>query len=539
MSEAVQTAGARLSPGLRYRDVGAAIVWLSTAFGFERRSVVADGNGHVSYAELSFGNTIIMLAAVKGFEIDRYMAQPDDIGGAETQCCYYAVDDIDAHYVRARNAGCEIVIDLKTASNGERNYTCRDPEGHLWSFGTYDPWQRHLATEGARSAADNYYSVAAASAERTAHTLPRRLAAGVSLAALVAVSTAAWMYGESWRASREASAAPAVAVGPEAMMGSEFADATSQLIVKEARRRLLAERTARRAAERASLAAREEAAHERSLRVSAEQTMKSLAEQLASAQRDKSFVQSATTAEFERALSSERTAKEAAERTAAAAEKTAQAAREDAEAAERTAAAAEKTAQAAQKETQTAERAAKEARAAEQTAKDALAAEQTAKEAAVKAADATRSQLAEAQAATVAAEKAAEEARARLAFVSQGKDGSSIASIDELRKQMQAEQAAREAAEREIAEARSSLARERSQRQAAWRTVEQLKKRLAMVGANPQIVQQVPAPKKAVRRAKPAAQPNTVAAQPAEPATSSTKTASEWSVYSGPAFFKQ
>ena len=518
MSEAVQTAGARSSPGLRYRDVGAAIVWLGTAFGFERRSVVADGNGHVSYAELSFGNTIIMLAAVKGFEIDRYMAQPDDIGGAETQCCYYVVEDIDAHYVRARNAGCEIVIDLKTASNGERNYTCRDPEGHLWSFGTYDPWQRHLASEGARSAADNYYSVAAANAERTTHTLPRRLAAGVSLAALVAVSTAAWMYGESWRASREASAAPAVAVGPEAMMGSEFADATSQLIVKEARRRLLAERAARRAAERASLAAREEAAHERSLRVSAEQTMKSLAEQLASAQRDKSFVQSASAAEFERALSSERTAKQAAERTAAA---------------------AEQTAEAAQRNAKTAERTAKEARAAEQTARDALAAEQAAKEAAVQAAEATRTQLAEAQAAKVAAERAAEEARTRLAFVSQEKDGGSVASIDELRKQMLAEQAAREAAEREIAEARSSLARERSQRQAAWRTVEQLKKRLAMVGANPQIVQQVPAPKKAVRRAKAAAQPKAVAAQPADTATPSTKTAAEWSVYSGPDFFKQ
>ena len=114
----------------------------------------------------------------------------------------------------------------------------------------------------------------------------------------------------------------------------------------------------------------------------------------------------------------------------------------------------------------------------------------------MQAAEATRTQLAEAQAAKVAAERAAEEARTRLAFVSQEKNGGSVANIDELRKQMHAEQAAREAAEREIAEARSSLARERSQRQAAWRTVEQLKKRLAMVGANPQIVQQVPAPKK-------------------------------------------
>jgi uncharacterized glyoxalase superfamily protein PhnB len=34
------------------------------------------------------------------------------------------------------------VLDIKTQDYGGRDYTCRDPEGHIWSFGTYDPWQQ-------------------------------------------------------------------------------------------------------------------------------------------------------------------------------------------------------------------------------------------------------------------------------------------------------------------------------------------------------------------------------------------------------------
>lgn len=493
MNEAVQLAGGRSSPGLRYRDVGAAIVWLSTAFGFERRSVVADGAGHVSYAELSFGNTIIMLGAVRGFEIDRYMAQPDDIGGAETQCCYYVVDDIDAHYVRARNAGCEIVIDLKTGAKGERTYTCRDPEGHLWSFGTYDPWEAHVTAAGARHAADSYYSAASAEAGHASATFPRRLAAGVSIAALVTACAALWVYGESWRSSREASAAPAVAVGPEVMISEQFANVLEQRAVKDARRRLSLERTARRAAERASMAAREEAAEERNLRVSAEQAAKELAEKLASMQRARDAAEQA----------SAQHAKDLAEQLAS---------------------------------TQRAKTAAQTGGAAE--VERALAAERTAKEQAERAADDARVQLAAAQTAKAAAEQAATEARARLAFVSESAKEGSEQAIAGLRKQMLAEQAAREAAERATQEARDSLARERSLKQAAWRTVEQLKRRLAMVGDNPQIVQQVPAPKAAAKRAKAAAArpKKAVAAQSAETVPSPTMTAAEWNMYKGPAF---
>jgi uncharacterized glyoxalase superfamily protein PhnB len=51
------------------------------------------------------------------------------------------VPDPDAHYARAKAEGAEIVIDIKDEDYGGRGYTCRDLEGHVWTFGSYDPWQ--------------------------------------------------------------------------------------------------------------------------------------------------------------------------------------------------------------------------------------------------------------------------------------------------------------------------------------------------------------------------------------------------------------
>ncbi|MPN55348.1 hypothetical protein SDC9_203030 [bioreactor metagenome] len=58
----------------------------------------------------------------------------------ETQSACVIVSDADAHYARATAAGAEIVIDIADQDYGGRGYACRDPEGHLWWFGSYDPW---------------------------------------------------------------------------------------------------------------------------------------------------------------------------------------------------------------------------------------------------------------------------------------------------------------------------------------------------------------------------------------------------------------
>ena len=140
MSITAKAARATTIPCLRYHDAPAAIAWLCQALGFEKQLVVPDNDGGIAHAQLSFGNGMIMLGSVTDSEYGRLMRQPRELDGANTQSCYLVVDDADSVYRRAVEAGAEIVLDIKDEEYGGRGFTCRDPEGHVWSLGTYDPW---------------------------------------------------------------------------------------------------------------------------------------------------------------------------------------------------------------------------------------------------------------------------------------------------------------------------------------------------------------------------------------------------------------
>ena len=142
---AVQSPGRTIIPTLRYRDVAAAVDWLCAAFGFEKHLLVPGENGGVRYAELTFGDGMIMLGPVQDSPFDGLMMQPADAGGAETQICYLFVEDAGEHCAMAKAAGAEIVLDIKEDDGGGRGYSCRDLEGHIWNFGTYNPWMRQPA----------------------------------------------------------------------------------------------------------------------------------------------------------------------------------------------------------------------------------------------------------------------------------------------------------------------------------------------------------------------------------------------------------
>ena len=133
---------ATVIPCLRYRDAPAAIEWLCSTFGFNKQAVYPNSDGTIAHAQLTFGNGMIMLgsAVEKATEWGKLIKQPDQIGGAETQSAYLIVADADVLYARAKAAGAEIVIEIKDEDYGGRGFSCRDIEGHLWSFGTYDPW---------------------------------------------------------------------------------------------------------------------------------------------------------------------------------------------------------------------------------------------------------------------------------------------------------------------------------------------------------------------------------------------------------------
>jgi uncharacterized glyoxalase superfamily protein PhnB len=131
-------------PSLRYHDAPAAIEWLCRAFGFEKRLVVPGADeGTVVHAELVRGGAMIMLGSCDshgGNEFDRRVRPASDLGGKTNQAIYLVVEDADAHYAQAMEAGAETLLKIEDAGHGGRGYSCLDLDGNVWSFGTYDPW---------------------------------------------------------------------------------------------------------------------------------------------------------------------------------------------------------------------------------------------------------------------------------------------------------------------------------------------------------------------------------------------------------------
>jgi uncharacterized glyoxalase superfamily protein PhnB len=117
-------------PTLRYTDAKAAIDFLETAFGFERKAVHEDEDGVVLHSELTHGSGMVMIGTRKGG--DRF-----DTGRA---VIYVVVPDPDAVHARAVAAGAPIAQELVDQDYGSREFAAEDPEGNVWSFGTYDPF---------------------------------------------------------------------------------------------------------------------------------------------------------------------------------------------------------------------------------------------------------------------------------------------------------------------------------------------------------------------------------------------------------------
>ncbi len=132
--------GSAIIPTIQYKDASKAIEWLCKAFGFEKHLEVSGENGTIIHAQLSFGNAMIMLGSENNNEYGKLLRTPKELNGLNTQAPYIIVEDIDEHYEKAVQAGAEIVIAIKDEDYGGRGYTCRDREGHIWNFGSYNPW---------------------------------------------------------------------------------------------------------------------------------------------------------------------------------------------------------------------------------------------------------------------------------------------------------------------------------------------------------------------------------------------------------------
>jgi len=129
-----------IMPALRYRDAPAAINWICQVFGFTRHAVYAQPDGSIGHAELTLGGGMIMLGSEKNDEYGRGFKSPAEMG-AETRSAYIVVADVDAVFARAQSSGALIVRPLQDTPYGSREFAVKDPEGHSWSVGTYDPWK--------------------------------------------------------------------------------------------------------------------------------------------------------------------------------------------------------------------------------------------------------------------------------------------------------------------------------------------------------------------------------------------------------------
>jgi uncharacterized glyoxalase superfamily protein PhnB len=139
MAQGIQNKKMAVVPTIPYRNPSVMVDWLCEAFGFEKGLVIKSESGDVKYAHLSLGGSTIMVFPVQDLATEMLVAHPDQVGGVETQTCYIVVADVGAHYATAKEKGAEIIFGVRTGNYGGRGYACRDPEGHIWMFGTYNP----------------------------------------------------------------------------------------------------------------------------------------------------------------------------------------------------------------------------------------------------------------------------------------------------------------------------------------------------------------------------------------------------------------
>ncbi|MGH9667426.1 MAG: VOC family protein [Bryobacteraceae bacterium] len=115
-------------PHVIYENVAGAAAWLTRTFGFSEQYRYGEPGGPVSGVQMCLGNAYIMLKSARpGY------ASPARLGH-RTQSLTVFVDDVDAHYERAKSAAAKIVEEIHETCYGERQYGAEDVEGHRWLF---------------------------------------------------------------------------------------------------------------------------------------------------------------------------------------------------------------------------------------------------------------------------------------------------------------------------------------------------------------------------------------------------------------------
>ena len=127
-------------PEVGYRDVRAAVEWLSRAFGLRERLRI--GSHRV---QMTWGDGAVVAT---------------DGGPASTSSILVRVPDVTAHHATAAAAGARIIQPPTDFPYGERQYTAEDLDGHRWTFSEttedVDPasWGGELVAPGSERSED-------------------------------------------------------------------------------------------------------------------------------------------------------------------------------------------------------------------------------------------------------------------------------------------------------------------------------------------------------------------------------------------------
>ena len=129
-----------LIPATRYADPEAALTFLRDGLGLTEHAVYRDDDGRIVHVQLRLGKGLFMFGpADAGGAFDALLVSPSEAGGRETTTIYAVVDDVVAQHARAVAAGARIVMPLADQGHGGSAFSLADPEGHIWTFGDYNP----------------------------------------------------------------------------------------------------------------------------------------------------------------------------------------------------------------------------------------------------------------------------------------------------------------------------------------------------------------------------------------------------------------
>ena len=121
---------ARVNPYLYYNNLEKARNWLAEAFGLTPRFSMPGEDGALMHVEMTIEDGVVMMGKA---DAEQGAKSPQDLQ-AVTQGIFVYVDDVDAHFTRAKRAGAQIMMEPEEMFWGDRIYSVVDVEGHQWTF---------------------------------------------------------------------------------------------------------------------------------------------------------------------------------------------------------------------------------------------------------------------------------------------------------------------------------------------------------------------------------------------------------------------